>query len=593
MRKVLSGLLVLSLLLWCSLASAMGETNADAYENAIGLLRENKYAEAGKAFSALGGYSDAPRYSMYCSAIAAGESGLYSIAVDNLKSLDGFMDSTILATYYAGLSWESIADYEHALELFNGISLYRDVASRISGYPALINARDYRMADEYEKAGKLDEAYSGFLALGTYEDSADRAASLKARIDERDAAAAEEANAAAYAQADQAEKDGRYEEAYAGFTALGDYSDSKDRAASVQQRAEYAKGMSMISVGSYKDAYYVFKSLGDFEDSSRKAYALGLVDFAEMRLLDATTASFRFHDKYGIINFISNNVTIPQWDGLSFVAENCLKFQSRGLYGLVSCDGTELSPAKWYDLSKASDDVVVAAIQEKDATSNKYSYTYCLVDCNGTALTPAYKTIGKNGPSSNSSIALSAPQFSSGLIRVQSADEKWGFINSAGEVKIPISFSEASDFSNELAAVKDGQWGYINDSGEFMIPPQFAAALDFNENDRAEVRSRKSWHVIDKSGSIVYFEGQPFDQPPADGESGANDKKLEALNALAEYFGMDPDNEDLLWLILDLTYGMDGIDSDALEAAAEKGDIDAALDAIDDLSPILEAFGLE
>lgn len=546
MRKILCVLLTLSLLLCCSISLAWGESNADAYENAIGLLRENKYTEAGEAFTALGSYSDAPRYTMYCNAIVAGEAGLYSIAVENLKSLNGFLDSSILATYYAGLSWEVSDDYEHALELFSGISLYRDVATRIAGYPALINARDYKKADENEQAGKLDEAYSGFKALGDYEDSADRAASLKTRIDERDAAAAEKANAAAYAKADQAEKDGRFEEAYDGFVALGSYSDSKDRAAGVQQRAQYSKGMSMIATGSYKDAYSIFKALGDFEDSSRKVYALGLVDFSEMRLLDATTASFQFHNKFGIINFDTNNVIIPQWDGLTFVAKNCLKYKNGELYGLINCDGVELSPGKWYDISKASDNVMVAAIKEKEENSSKYSYTYYLVNTEGKTLTPAYNSLGKNEPSTSTSVSLVAPTFSSGLIRVQSSDGKWGFVDNSGEVIVPISYSGASEFSNDLAAVKDGRWGYINTSGEFIIAPQFATALDFNENDRAEVRSRTSWHVIDKTGAIVYFDGQPFDEIP---EGGSDDDIYEqAAEALAKAWGIELSDDFVLEL---------------------------------------------
>ncbi len=591
MRKLLCLLLVAVLLCYCNAALAWGESNADLYENAIGLLKESKFTEAGEAFIVLGSYNDSPRYAMYCNAIVAGEAGLYSVAVENLKSLDGFLDSSILATYYAGLSWEVSEDYEHAAELLSGISLYRDVATRIAGYPALIKAREYRKADENEKTGNLDAALSGFKKLGDYEDSAARATSLQAQIDERDAAVAEAAKAEAYAQADQAEKDGKYEEAYDGFVALGDYSDSKARAEEVRQRAQYAKGMSQISIGSYKDAYATFKALEDFEDSTKKVYALGLVDFSEMRQLDATTASFLFHDKYGIINFADNRVVIPQWDSVIFIAENCFKVQAKDLYGLIDRNGNELSPIKWYDVSRASEGFMVAVIREKDEAKSTYStsykYTYYLVDVNGKTLTPAYASIGKNEPSSSSSVLLTSPTFSSGLIRVQSADGKWGFIDKTGEVKIPISYAAANDFSNDLAAVKDSCWGYINPSGEFVIEPQFSAALDFDVNERAEVRSRTSWHVINKAGNIVYFEGQPFDEIP-EGTS-EEDNKLQALNAIAEHFGIDPESEELVWMLAEETYGMEGIDWDAF---FEAGDVDAALAAINDIDAVLDSLGI-
>ena len=124
MRKLTALFLVLSLeLSMCPMASALSESNADIYENAMGLLREYKYTEAGEEFEKLGGYADAPRYMMYCKAVTAGEQGFYSIAVKNLQRLSGFLDSDLLASYYAGLSWEAGEDYEKAIEILSEITL--------------------------------------------------------------------------------------------------------------------------------------------------------------------------------------------------------------------------------------------------------------------------------------------------------------------------------------------------------------------------------------------------------------------------------------------------------------------------------------
>lgn len=599
MRKLLSILMLFTMLLCCATAQAGADRYDERYEAAIGYLGEKKYSAASATFSALGSYGDAPRYAMYCNAIIAGESGLYGTAVENLKSLNGFLDSSILATYYAGLSWEAGEDYERAQELLNGISLYRDVAARLAGYPALINARDYKKADADEKAGKLDAALSGFLALGQYEDSASRAASLQTRINERDAAAAEAARSAAYAAADQAEKDGRYEAAYDGFTALGDYSDSKERAEAVRQRAKYAKGMSLIASGAYKQAYTVFKELGKFEDSEKKVYALGLVDFAVMKKLDETTASYKFHDKMGIINFTENKVVIPQWDDVALVTANCLKTWDGELCGLIDANGVELTPCKWYGLSGEIDGVMVAALRLKDeAKSTRYSttykYDYYLVDIKGNELTPAYQSIGGNEPSSKSYVSLHVPVFSSGLIRVQDSNGNWGFVDQSGKVKISMNYAAASDFSGELAAVKTDKWGYINASGAFVIQPQFAEALDFNENDRAEVRSRTSWHVIDKSGAIVYFEGQSFDAAPAPGSGKKDSKQIMAAAAAALGGGLD--EIDVMWCLLEMSYSAGAVHSEessaALFAAIEQGDAEAFLAAFDDLDALLTMLGI-
>ena len=225
--KYLSLLLIAFMLCSCNAAIAWGESNADQYEKAIGLLKESKFTEAGEAFLALGSYNDSPRYAMYCNAVVAGEAGFYSTAVENLQSLDGFLDSKLLATYYAGLSWEVTENFEKAADVMSSITLYKDVSSRIAGYPEKMNARDYRKADADEQAGNLESALSGFKALGNYSDSAARAEAVQEKINARD-----------YAAADQAEQDGKLEDALAGFKALRSYQDSKDRAAAVQKKID-------------------------------------------------------------------------------------------------------------------------------------------------------------------------------------------------------------------------------------------------------------------------------------------------------------------------------------------------------------------
>jgi hypothetical protein len=53
-------------------------------------------------------------------------------------------------------------------------------------------------------------------------------------------------------------------------------------------------------------------------------------------------------------------------------------------------------------------------------------------------------------------------------------DDKYGYINTKGEVVINPQFEAACSFSDGAAAVlKDGKWGYIDTSGNFIISPQF------------------------------------------------------------------------------------------------------------------------
>ena len=198
---------------------------AQEYEAARALLKEEQYGKAAEAFDGLGNYAEAPRYAMYCRALEAAESGLYSTAVTNLENLTGFLDSSVLCTYYTGRALEEREEYEEAEEILGGIVLFRDVADRVAAYPALIQERDYKKADQAEKAGRLEIALRGFRNLKNFKDSAERAEALQEKINER-----------GYAAADQNEADGKLEKALEGFGALGDYKDSKERAEAVQEK---------------------------------------------------------------------------------------------------------------------------------------------------------------------------------------------------------------------------------------------------------------------------------------------------------------------------------------------------------------------
>ena len=473
MRKFLGILLVLALLTACT--AALAWSNADQYENAIGLLKDNQYTEAGKAFSALGSYGDSPRYAMYCSAIAAGETGLYSVAVENLKSLSGFLDSSLLATYYAGLSWEAAENYERAMEVMSGITLYRDVASRIAGYPALIKARDYRSADANEKAGKLEAALSGFKALGSYQDSAARAiavqekinardyaaadaaeqqdkletalkgfkalgayrdsaaraAEVQKKIDERDAAAAEKALADAYAAADLAEQIQDYAAAYSGFLKLGDYRDSAARAAAVQDKGNYAQAMNYALNGKYDKAYKLFAALGDYEDSAEKAYVTGVSSFASsITDLGKGTAAFQFHKVWGIIDVTTNTTASPNWDEIGkFNQFDLARVKKDNLYGYINRQGEIVIPCEFYSVSAFDENGLCTVAVYRAGTvgrSKYYNYDLGLYNSRGQVVTkPQWRSIGESSNSkwgtTSNKVTVKTPSFSDGKIIVQNA----------------------------------------------------------------------------------------------------------------------------------------------------------------------------
>ena len=60
---------------------------------------------------------------------------------------------------------------------------------------------------------------------------------------------------------------------------------------------------------------------------------------------------------------------------------------------------------------------------------------------------------------------------------------RYGFINKAGEKVIPAQYSDARQFKNGLAAVRDTteRWGFIDTSGTLIIDHQYYKVGDFNQ----------------------------------------------------------------------------------------------------------------
>ena len=569
MKKIISAILALVLIVGictAALAENLYEELEQEYQEAIAMLGEERYMDASGVFRALKEYADAPRYAMYCEAVSAGESGFYPTAVLNFTSLGDFLDSPIRAAYYAALSYEYQEKYEDAAELLNKISLFKDSNRRLLTYPGKIKERDYRLADEAEQDGrleyalsmfkklipyrdsesraegvqekinardydaaseleaqnKLEEALKAFIALGDYRDSAARADAVQEKINDRD-----------YQQAAEWESKDELDKAYEMFVALGSYRDSTERAAKLENEVMYRRGMQYLADAkndssysynfSYIKAYGTFAALGDYKDSTQKAYDLGLTSFASFTYLDDTTASFKFHDKWGIVNFASNTITRPMWQEVSYRTNNCMMIKDDGKYGLADADGNILSECKWDEISSANEKFVIARELTQRSKKNGYftdtyyKHTFSLVRTDGTELLGGYMAIGSsncNGESTSRwEYNIYSPEFYDGLMRIRNMFDLWGFVDVEGQIVIRCAYQSAHEFSNGVAAVcKNNKWGYIDTTGNFVIEPMFIAAEDFNEYGLAEVQTSSGWNVIDRDCNLKYFIGNEIDQ---------------------------------------------------------------------------------
>ncbi len=111
--------------------------------------------------------------------------------------------------------------------------------------PEIINQRKYDEAAALAQKGSYTEAITAFKALGDYSDSAEKATECE------------------YNLALKLEEEGKFAEAKAVFEALGDYNDSKTRV----QACAYSEAQQTLEAGNYEQAAKLFVNLDDYGNS--------------------------------------------------------------------------------------------------------------------------------------------------------------------------------------------------------------------------------------------------------------------------------------------------------------------------------------
>jgi hypothetical protein len=98
--------------------------------------------------------------------------------------------------------------------------------------------------------------------------------------------------------------------------------------------------------------------------------------------------------------------------------------------------------------------------------------------------------------------------FSDGLAAFKdvndAGEEKWGFVDKVGKVRINAQFSDVGSFMNGKCPVSndEGKWGYIDKDGKLIINHQFDHAASFS-NHLAVVKSNGKAGLIDANGKFI------------------------------------------------------------------------------------------
>lgn len=94
-----------------------------------------------------------------------------------------------------------------------------------------------------------------------------------------------------------------------------------------------------------------------------------------------------------------------------------------------------------------------------------------------------------------------------GVARVLDEEGYYSFINSDGKKISTEEYQDAHDFQGDLAWVKQNdKWGVINSEGELVIGYQYNNVLDGFQNGLAAVEEDGSWVFIDSKGKMVFQE---------------------------------------------------------------------------------------
>lgn len=94
-------------------------------------------------------------------------------------------------------------------------------------------------------------------------------------------------------------------------------------------------------------------------------------------------------------------------------------------------------------------------------------------------------------------------EFKNGIARIKS-NNKFGFVDTANKIVIPIVFDDLSDFNKGLARAKyNSKWGFIDSKGKFVVQPQYNEVSEFDEHNLARVVIKDKWGIIDRTGKII------------------------------------------------------------------------------------------
>jgi hypothetical protein len=229
-------------------------------------------------------------------------------------------------------------------------------------------------------------------------------------------------------------------------------------------------------------------------------------------------ATINLGGKWGLINQSGKEILSPKYDEIDEYGGFPARVGLNNKYGFIDKTGKEVITPK-YDEARSF---------RQGLTAAKLNGKWGIIDMTGKAITP----FKYNYTDYQTSVVDPDPVFADGLLRVATGNVKWnsgdyfggtwGFINKTGKEIVPLKYHSIQPFSEGLAlvAIKVGnksveddddeeevdnstyKYGYINKAGVVVIPLKFDEAGRFKKG-RAEVTLKGRSFYIDKTGKEV------------------------------------------------------------------------------------------
>lgn len=247
-----------------------------------------------------------------------------------------------------------------------------------------------------------------------------------------------------------------------------------------------------------------------------------------------------YEGQWGLLDLSGEAVIAPEWDALyshdeertlwaAFRGEmvmNVLKGweePGEGLWALYSADGTELSPLQWTKIEKMADGLMIVEKDGQQGVLNAQGEIVIPVEWEHIQ-TPELGLLvvrkdGMSGVLDTSGAEVLPPlacqgmyvNAADGTIRIRQGtfdgDEQYarsGVFDLTGREIVPCIWGDVGDFSEGLAAVRDGDlWGYVNLQGELVIPCVWLYAETFYSGYAIVKDERGLYGVIDTTGAEV------------------------------------------------------------------------------------------